>query len=40
MLTDDKGIPFSVAVDGANRHDKMLVKGLMMPQLFKDLHIK
>jgi putative transposase len=29
MLTDGKGIPFSVAVDGANRHDKMLVKGTL-----------
>jgi len=26
MLTEGKGIPLSVAVDGANRHDKMLVK--------------
>ncbi|AKB29006.1 Mobile element protein [Methanosarcina siciliae T4/M] len=27
LLTDGKGIPLSVVVDGANRHDKMLVKG-------------
>jgi len=26
LLTEGKGIPLSVAVDGANRHDKMLVK--------------
>jgi putative transposase len=26
ILTDAKGIPLSVVVDGANRHDKMLVK--------------
>ncbi len=26
LLTDGKGIPLSVIVDGANRHDKMLVK--------------
>jgi putative transposase len=26
LLTDGKGIPLSVAVDGANRHDKTLVK--------------
>jgi putative transposase len=26
LLTDGKGIPLSVVVDGANRHDKMLVK--------------
>ncbi len=25
LLTDAKGIPISVVVDGANRHDKMLV---------------
>ena len=29
ILTDGKGIPLSVAVDGANRHDKMLVKGTL-----------
>lgn len=29
MLTDGKGIPLSVVVDGANRHDKMLVKGTL-----------
>ena len=26
ILADGKGIPLSVTVDGANRHDKMLVK--------------
>ncbi len=26
VLTDGKGIPLSVSVDGDNRHDKMLVK--------------
>ena len=29
ILTEGKGIPLSVAVDGANRHDKMLVKGTL-----------
>ena len=29
LLTDGKGIPLSVVVDGANRHDKMLVKGTL-----------
>ncbi|MDL5503208.1 MAG: IS5 family transposase [Candidatus Methanoperedens sp.] len=29
MLTDGKDIPLSVAVDGANRHDKKLVKGTL-----------
>src|SRR5574337_293317 len=29
MLTDGKGIPLSVAIDGANRHDKMLVKATL-----------
>jgi len=29
LLTDGKGIPLSVIVDGANRHDKMLVKGTL-----------
>ena len=29
ILTDVKGIPLSVVVDGANRHDKMLVKGTL-----------
>ena len=29
LLTDAKGIPLSVVVDGANRHDKMLVKGTL-----------
>jgi putative transposase len=26
LLTDARGIPISVITDGANRHDKMLVK--------------
>lgn len=29
MMTDGKGIPLAVTVDGANRHDKMLVKGTL-----------
>ena len=29
MLTDIKGIPLSVAVDGANRQDKMFVKNTL-----------
>ena len=29
MLTEGSGIPLSVAVDGANRHDKKLVKGTL-----------
>jgi len=29
LLTEGKGIPLSVAVDGANRHDKKLVKGTL-----------
>jgi putative transposase len=29
LLTDGKGIPLSVVVDGANRHDKKLVKGTL-----------
>lgn len=29
LLTEAKGIPLSVAVDGANRHDKTLVKGTL-----------
>jgi putative transposase len=29
MLTDAKGILLSVAVDGANRHDKTLVKEIL-----------
>jgi len=29
VLTDGKGIPLSIVVDGANRHDKMLVKGTL-----------
>jgi len=29
LLTEGNGIPLSVAVDGANRHDKKLVKGTL-----------
>ncbi len=29
ILTEGKGIPLSVVVDGANRHDKKLVKGTL-----------
>ncbi len=29
VLTDGKGIPLSVVVDGANRHDKKLVKSTL-----------
>ena len=29
VLTDGNGIPLSIVVDGANRHDKMLVKGTL-----------
>ncbi len=29
MLTEGNGIPLSVAVDGANRHDKKLVKATL-----------
>jgi len=29
LLTDGKGIPLSVTVDGANSHDKKLVKGTL-----------
>jgi putative transposase len=29
LLTGGKSIPLSVVVDGANRHDKMLVKGIL-----------
>lgn len=29
LLTEGKGIPLSVTVDGANRHDKKLVKGTL-----------
>jgi hypothetical protein len=39
ISTDGKGIPLSVTVDGANRHDKKLVKGtqLLIPLFLKDL---
>ena len=29
ILIDGKGMPLSVTVDGANRHDKILVKGTL-----------
>ncbi len=29
VLTDGKGVPLSVIMDGANSHDKMLVKGIL-----------
>jgi len=29
LLTEGNGIPLSVVVDGANRHDKKLVKGTL-----------
>jgi putative transposase len=29
VLTDGNGIPLSIVVDGANRHDKKLVKGTL-----------
>lgn len=29
LLTEGNGIPLSITVDGANRHDKMLVKGTL-----------
>ena len=29
LLTEGNGIPLAVAVDGANRHDKKLVKGTL-----------
>jgi transposase len=29
ILTDAKGIPLSISVDGANRHDKKLVKRIL-----------
>ena len=29
LLTEGNGIPLSVAIDGANRHDKKLVKGTL-----------
>lgn len=29
LMTDGKGIPLAVTTDGANRHDKMLVKGTL-----------
>ena len=35
ILTDAKGIPLSVVVDGANRHDKMLVKNTLDAIIFE-----
>ena len=35
LLTDGKGIPLSVTVDGANRHDKKLVKGTLDAIIFQ-----
>ena len=35
ILTDAKGIPLSVVVDGANRHDKMLVKKTLDAIIFE-----
>jgi hypothetical protein len=35
VLTDGKGIPLSVVVDGANRHDKKLVKRTLDPIFFE-----
>ena len=35
VLTDGKGIPLSVVVDGANRHDKKLVKRTLDAILFE-----
>ena len=35
ILTDGKGIPLSVVVDGANRHDKKLVKGTLDAIIFE-----
>ena len=35
ILTDGKGIPLSVTVDGANRHDKKLVKETLDAILFE-----
>ena len=35
ILTEGKGIPLSVTVDGANRHDKMLVKKTLDAIIFK-----
>jgi putative transposase len=35
LLTDAKGIPLSVAVDGANRHDKMLEKKTLDAMIFE-----
>jgi len=31
LLTDRNGIPLSITMDGANRHDKKLVKGTLQP---------
>jgi len=35
FLTDGKGIPLSVSVDGANHHDKKLVKGTLDAIIFE-----
>ncbi len=35
LLTDAKGIPLSIVADGANRHDKMLVKKTLDAIIFK-----
>jgi hypothetical protein len=35
FLIDSKGIPLSVAVDGANRHDKKLVKRTLDATIFE-----
>ena len=35
ILTDGKGIPLSVTVDGANRHDKKLVKRTLDTIIFE-----
>lgn len=35
ILTDGKGIPLSVTVDGANRHDKKLVKEMLEAIIFE-----
>ncbi len=37
VLTDGKGIPLSVVVDGANRHDKKLVKRTLEAIFFERL---
>jgi transposase len=35
LLTDTKGIPLSIVADGANRHDKMLVKKTLDAIIFE-----